>query len=249
MSHQSTMFRVPQKPLDGRNSGLSVGSDYDLPGSTAMTGGFKRRKIFINGLLVGLALLAWEVDAEGVKVDDLSAVLSSPRLESFELLPEEHFDRVGNSIEFIKPVPGDRFLVAVPQPKPEGYHRPEERDKGGVGVEQQDKLTPDDTHKFWRLLLTQLSAFAVVFPAGVYLSMRANIRRDWREHIPKGRLPKVPTLAMMSILCVSRRVKSRRWRLWEQREWFRDMRVRHGLESAYRDTGHWKKLVENRWSS
>ncbi|MEQ5055771.1 hypothetical protein ABN154_28905 [Klebsiella michiganensis] len=246
MSQQSTVFRVSQKLLNCSDSGLSVGSDNNLAGRCFTAGGIKRGKIIINGLFVGLALTAWQVNAEGVKVDAYPSVSPTSSPEPSDLFLKERLDRVGNSIEFIKPVPGERSLIAIPQPKAKGNQGPDEHNQGRIGVEQNNKLTPDDTHKFWQLLLIQLSAFAVVFPAGAYLSMRANIRRDWRQHIPKGRLPEVPVMAMLSMFCIPRKIKPFRWRLWEQRSWFLDMKIRHGFEAAYRDAWFWKKLVAER---
>ncbi|EMB4112526.1 hypothetical protein AB6V67_11670 [Serratia marcescens] len=85
----------------------------------------------------------------------------------------------------------------------------------------------------------------VIFPSlfllGAYLSMRQALRRDWAKHMTKGRAPKVPVLGMISIFCITRRIKPRRWRIWEQRLWFRDMKACQGLVAAYRDARHWKK--------
>lgn len=82
----------------------------------------------------------------------------------------------------------------------------------------------------------------VAFPAGVYISMRRNIHRDWRQHIPKGRLPKAPVMGMLSIWFFPRKIKPLSWQVWEQRSWFLDMKFRYGFEIAYRDTWYWKKL-------
>lgn len=205
------------------------------------------RKVIINSLFVSSLLSSWQVDAQSVKFESSAHEYNFSLFEPFQLSSKEQFNGVRDSIEFIKPVPGDRSLVSIPQTNTEANDRPDESDKRGVGIEQQNKLTPDDTHKFWRLLLIQLSVFAVVFPVGGYISMRATLSREWRKHIPKvGRL-KVPTLAMLSILSISRRIKSKRWQIWEQREWFRDMQIRHGLEVAYRDTWHWKKIIAEKW--
>ncbi|EOG1854722.1 TPA: hypothetical protein MIT56_23640 [Klebsiella pneumoniae] len=250
MSQQSTMSRVSEKPFYCINgSGDVVNPDHSPSRLVLLKFGVKGRKVVINSLFIALALAPSKMKAQCIEVKLPLYTNNFSFPQAFQFGGKKQLYGVGNSIEFIKPVPGERSLIAIPQPKTKGNQGPDEHNQGRVGIEQQNELSPDASHKFWRLLLIQLSVFAAAFPAGVYISMRRNIRRDWRKHIPKGQLPKVPTLAMMSILCVSRRIKSHRWRLWEQRQWFRDMRVRYGIEVAYRDACYWKKLVTERWKA
>ena len=222
----------------------SIGIKEAPPGVIA----FDYSKIIIYSLIVGSLFFARQVKAETVKALPVNAF--AYRLIELDFSPnfyELNLDRLGGSVELIEPVPGERTLIAVPQTKPEGRYRPDERNEGRVGVEQQNELSPDDYHKFWRLLLTQLLAFAAVFPAGVYISMRRNIHRDWRNSIPKGRLPKMPVMGILSISCLPRQIKSRRWLLWEQRSRFIDMKVCKGFENAYLSIWRWKKLVAEKW--
>ncbi|MDM3357456.1 hypothetical protein [Citrobacter sp. Cb004] len=205
------------------------------------------RKVIINSLFVSCLLSSWQVEAQSVKFESSTHKYNFSLFEPFQFSSKEQFNGVRDSIEFIKPIPGDRSLISIPQTNTEANDRPDESDKSGVGVEQQYKLTKEDSHKFWSLIFIQISIFLIVFPVGAYLSMRANIRNYWRIHNPDRRSLKVPALAMLSILSISRRIKSKRWQIWEQREWFRDMQIRHGLEVAYRDTWHWKKIIAEKW--
>lgn len=243
MSQKLTMSRVLQKLLDRCNGCRNVGSDNYLPRGISMTGGIKSRKVFINGLCIGMLLAAGQVNAEKIEF-----VWNGPfRPEPQQLLSEEQLNRIGSGVELLSFVPVLGEPMSKPDPQAKSTYRPDERNEGRIGVEQQNKLTPDDTHRFWRLLLIQLSVFTVVFPVVVYISMRANLRREWRKHIPKGGRLKVPTLGMISILCISRRIKPRGWQIWEQRHWFRDMQACHGIKVAYRDTWYWKKIIAEKW--
>lgn len=248
MSQQSTMSRVSKQSFHGINCRGNITN----PGNSScplvlLKPGVKGCQVVINSLFIGLALTSWEVKAQCVEFKLPPHEYNVAFPQSLQFSGKKQLYGVGNSIEFIKPVPGERSLIAIPQPEAEGNQGPDEHNQRGIGVEQNSKLTPDDTHKFWRLLLTQLSVFAAVFPVGIYISMRANLHRDWRKHIPKGRRLKVPVLGMISILCIPRRIKSRRWQIWEQRQWFMDMKVRHGMGVAYGDTWYWKKIIAERW--
>ncbi|AUO63825.1 hypothetical protein WM46_03135 [Citrobacter freundii complex sp. CFNIH2] len=248
MSQQLTMFRVFKQSFHGINSGGNVRNSGN--GScrfVLLNVGMKGIKIVINCLFIGLAMSIWEVRAQCIEVKLPLHNNNFTLPQSLQFGGKEKFNRVGNRIEFIKPVPGESSLIAVPQPKAERHQCPHESNECRVGVKHKHKLNPDISHKFWQLLLIQLSAFAVVFHSGAYLCMRANIRRDWRQHIPKGRLPKAPVMGMLSILCLPRRIKPLQWQLWEQRSWFLDMKIRHGFEVAYRDAWYWKKLIAERW--
>lgn len=110
-----------------------------------------------------------------------------------------------------------------------------------------NELTPEDMHKFWQLLFPLLASSLIALPLGIYLSIRLTLRHDWRKHISKGRPLKVPVLEMLSNLCITRRIKSHRWQIWEQRGWFRDRKVIYGLEAAYRDTWYWKVSITEEW--
>lgn len=248
MSQQSTMSGEFKQSLHSINCcGNIINPGYISCPLVLLKPGVKGLQVVINSLFIWLALTSWEVKAQCVelKLPLYANNFSFPQPLQFG--GKKQLYGVGNSIEFIKTVPGKRSRIAIPQSETKGNQGPDEHNQRGIGIEQNNKLTPDGTHKFWRLLLTQLSAFAVVFTAGVYLSMRANIRRDWRQHIPKGRLPKAPVMAMLSMFCLPRKVKPFRWLLWEQRSWFLDMKIRYGLEVAYRDARYWKKLVAERW--
>lgn len=248
MSQQSTMPGEFEQSLHSINccGNVIYPNNFTIP-LVLLKFGVKGRKVVINSLFVALALAPSKMKAQCVEVKLPFHMHNFTLPQSLQFGGKEQLYGVGNSIEFIKPVPGERSLIAIPQPKTKGNQSPDEPDQGRVGIEQQNKLTPDDSHKFWRLLLTQLSTFAAAFPAGVYLSMRANIRRDWRQHIPKGELPKAPVMATLSICCLPRKIKPLRWQLWEQRSWFLDMKIRHGFEVAYRDSWYWKKIIAERW--
>ncbi|EOY5009647.1 hypothetical protein [Klebsiella michiganensis] len=248
MSQQSTMSRVSEKPFHCINGSRDVvNPDHSPCCLVLLKFGVKGRKVVINSLFIALALAPSKMKAQCIEVKLPLYTNNFSFPQALQFGGKKQLYGVGNSIEFIKPVPGERALIAVPQSETKGNQGPDEHNQRGIGIEQNNKLTPDDTHKFWRLLLTQLSAFSAAFSVGIYLSMRANIRRDWRQHIPKGRLPKVPAVAMLSMFCIPRKIKPFRWRLWEQRSWFLDMKIRHGFEVAYRDAWYWKKLVAERW--
>lgn len=209
---------------------------------------FQCTKKVIYGLLVISGLTAGQVRAQSPEI--LSGYPGHVSLSVPAVITERIQDQkqlISDGIELFPLISVFGKPVSEPGANTKSTNRPDERNEGRVGVEQNNKLTPDGTHKFWRLLLTQLSAFAAAFSVGIYLSMRANIRRDWRQHIPKGRLPKVPAVAMLSMFCIPRKIRPFRWRLWEQRSWFLDMKIRHGFEVAYRDAWYWKKLVAERW--
>ncbi|EMJ4788519.1 hypothetical protein R8O69_003334 [Klebsiella oxytoca] len=248
MSEQSTVSRVSEQSFHSINccGNVIYPNNFSIP-LVLLKFGMKSREVVIYSLFIALALTPWKVKAQCIEVKLPFHMYNLSLLQSLQLGGKEQLYGVGNSIEFIKPVPGEGTLIAVPQPEAEGYQRPDKHNQGRVGIEQQNKLTPDDTHKFWRLLLTQLLAFAAVFPAGVYISMRRNIHRDWRNSIPKGRLPKMPVMGILSISCLPRQIKSRRWLLWEQRSRFIDMKVCKGLENAYLSIWRWKKLVAEKW--
>lgn len=202
----------------------------------------------INGSIVFLCLTFGQVRAQSPEVfrSDFGHVsLSVPAVITEGIKNQKQF--IGDGIEFFPLVSAPGKPVSDPGANAKSTNRPDERNEGRVGVEQKNKLTPDDSHKFWRLLFIQLSVFLVAFPAGVYLSMRANLRRDWRKHIPKGGRLKVPVLGMISALCIPRCIKPRGWQIWEQREWFMDMKVRYGTAVAYRDSWHWKKIIAEKW--
>lgn len=95
-----------------------------------------------------------------------------------------------------------------------------------------------------RFLLVLLSGAVIVFPSGVYLGVRTACRRDYARRRYTG---KVPVPGVLSVLVIPGKVKCRRWKIWEQRQWFRDMNLSHGIEIAYRDTRNWKKLVAEHW--
>ncbi|SXD31021.1 hypothetical protein [Klebsiella quasipneumoniae] len=243
MSQQSTMSRVSQKPFHCINGSRDVVNPDHCPSRLVLLKfGVKGRKVVINSLFIALALAPSKMKAQciEVKLPLYRNNFSFPQALQFG--GKKQLYGVGNRIEFIKPVPGERALIAIPQPKTKGNQSPDEHDQGRVGIEQQNELSPDASHKFWRLLLIQLSVFAAAFPAGVYISMRRNIHRDWRQHIPKGRLPKAPVMGMLSIWFFPRKIKPLSWQVWEQRSWFLDMKIRYGFEIAYRDTWYWKKL-------
>ena len=248
MSQQLTMLQVLNQHL---NAGDNPCWFFDCRNDSALRVNLTRlqcAKKSIYGLLVISCLSAGQVRAQPPEI--FSGYFGHVPFASQTVIAKGiEFNKkvVSDSVELLSFVPVLGEPMSKPDPQAKSTYRPDERNEGRIGVEQKNKLTPDDTHRFWRLLLIQLSVFAVVFPVGVYISMRANLRREWRKHIPKGGRLKVPTLGMISILCISRCIKPRGWRIWEQRHWFRDMQACHGIEVAYRDTRCWKKIIAEKW--
>ncbi|MFL7880168.1 hypothetical protein AAD050_16290 [Enterobacter hormaechei] len=205
------------------------------------------RKIVINCFFVSGLLSPWQVEAQSVKFESSAHEHKFSLSEPFQFRSKEQLNGIRDGVEFIKPVPGDRSLVSIPQTNSEANDRPDESDKRGVGVKQQNELSPDTSHKFWRLLLIQLIVFVAAFPAGVYISTRRNIHREWRQRIPKGQLPKAPVMGMLSSWFLPRKIKPMRWQLWEQRSCFLHNKIRFGFEIAYRGTWYWKRIIAEKW--
>ncbi|MBN5390758.1 hypothetical protein HS042_24525 [Serratia marcescens] len=202
----------------------------------------KGSKKLLNGCLVLACLSGGEVRAqlpEVVSIDFRAISFSVPTVINEGIQYQEDF--IGNGIELFAPIPALGKPMTEPSTQTERNNRPNEGNKGWVGIEKQNELTPEGVHKFKYFLLIQIGIFLSVFPLSVYFSMRQALRRDWAKHMPKGRAPKVSVLGVISILCITRRFKPRRWQMWEQRQWFRDMKACHGLVAAYRDVRHWKK--------
>lgn len=248
MSQQSTVLQMNKQAINSGDNGRWISDDRIDPvvfvGFTAL----QCVKKSIYRLLIVSCLTTGQVRAESSEI--LSGYpghisLSIPAVITEGIKNQEQF--ISDGIELFPLIPVLGKPVSDPGANTKRTNRPDERNEGRIGVEQKNKLTPDDSHKFWRLLSIQLSAFLVVFPVGAYLSMRTNLRRDWRKHIPKGGRLKVPVLGMISILCIPRCIKSNRWQIWEQRQWFMDMKVRYGVVVAYRDAWHWKKIIAEKW--
>jgi len=213
--------------------------------------GFRRlngRKVIINALLIAGCFFFPHNNLKAFEIvpADLRVVGFTGGTGPFQLVDSD-FQRITDSVELLAPVSSLGKPVTKEGSQYERNDSPGERDEPGVSVEQQYKLTPDDTHKFWQLLLVQLAALAVAFPVAAYLSVRASISRDWHKNTPERRIPKVLVIAMFSILCIPRGLKPYRLKVWEQRYWFLDMKVSSGIEAAYRDTWCWKFSFEKRW--
>ncbi|MES3389861.1 hypothetical protein [Enterobacter hormaechei] len=161
-----------------------------------------------------------------------------------DLLHQQNGDWIRNSIEFFPSVSVYSKPVAEPGTQAKSYNRPGETNQGRISIKQKNELIPDGAHSTRQLLLVLLTSALTVFPLGVYLSLRSACKRDYARGISSV---KVPVLGLLSALIIPRKIKSRRWQIWEQRQWFRDMRLSHGIEVAYRDTWHWKKLVAGLW--
>ncbi|MEX2952745.1 hypothetical protein AB4K01_16265 [Serratia fonticola] len=244
------MFNVGKENFNSSNSLRDVSSNVELPAWILSVKNLQGGLVAFNSISICLFFCVGQVKAQAVEI-----YLASPRIlvtstQLLEASPQFQFDRIGNGIEFLTHVSAFGEPMAKPRPKTEGQDSPgsspDEGNKSGVGAEQNFELTPEGVHKSGSLLLIQIAIFLSLFPLGVYLSVRRALRRDWAKHMPKGRVLKVPVLGMISILCISRRIKTRRWQMWDQRQWFRDMKVSHGLVAAYRDTQFWKKsVVEN----
>lgn len=214
---------------------------WDYPISVGFTSLKGSKKLFY-GCLVLACLSGGEVRAqlpEVVSIDSGAISFSVPTVINEGIQYQKEF--IGNGIELFAPIPALGKPMAEPSTQTERNNRPNESNKGWVGIEKQNELAPGSVHKSGQLLLIHITIFLFVFPLGVYLSVRRALRRDWAKHMPKGRSPKVSVLGMISILCITRRIKSRRWKIWEQRQWFRDVKACHGLVAAYRDARHWKK--------
>lgn len=245
------MFNVGKEFFNSADCLRDVSSDIESATGELPMINPQRGLVAFNSICICLFFSVGQVKAQAVEID-----LSSPRIlvtstQLLEAVPQFQLNRVGNGIEFLAYVSAFGEPVTKPCPKTEGQDSPasspDEGNKPGVGAEQNFELTPEGVHKSGPLLLIQIAIFLSLFPLGVYLSVRRALRRDWAKHMPKGRALKVPVMGMISILCVTRRIKSRRWLVWEQRQWFRDMKVSHGLVVAYRDTQAWKKSVLQSW--
>ncbi|XGI81158.1 hypothetical protein ACED16_05365 [Enterobacter hormaechei] len=174
---------------------------------------------------------------------DLS-IVGLPLLGKANFLHQHNGDWISNSIEFFEPVSLYSKPVAEPGSQTKSYNRPGETNQGRISIEQKNELIPDGAHSTRQLLLVLLTSALTVFPLGVYLSLRSACKRNYARGISAV---KVPVLGLFSVLIIPRKIKNRRWQIWEQRQWFRDMRLSHGIEVAYRDTWHWKKLVAGLW--
>ncbi|MER0046537.1 hypothetical protein ABRP56_09095 [Pectobacterium odoriferum] len=243
-----------QKPFDSCYGGGDIGITVSTRAikKAARAKWNHSRKVFVHGLLVGVAMFCGKVDGESVEI---YGYISAPAIDTpllfklTKLTSEMSLYGVGNSIELLSPIPASGKLMPEPDAKQEGNDSPSKGDGGLNGLEERDYVTQKATHDLREFLLTQLAALFVMFPLGAYIGMRQELRRAWKEHTPKGYLLKVPTLAILSITAIPMRIKSRRWQIWEQRQWFRDMKVCHGVAVAYRDAWYWKKLVAERWQS
>ncbi|EHI0939463.1 hypothetical protein ORR20_003550 [Escherichia coli] len=156
------------------------------------------------------------------------------------------FDRewICDCVEFLTSVPVHCQPMTDTDTKPKGNHGPYERNEGGISIEQGNKFTPDSIHGSRRLLLVLLGGAVIVFPSGVYFGVKAACGHDYARRRYTG---KAPVLGVLSVLVIPKKVKCRRWQIWEQRQWFHDMNLGHGIEIAYQDTRNWKKLVAERW--
>jgi hypothetical protein len=213
-----------------------------------------RRKVVSYGLLVFLSLSAGKLNAERIQVNSNQLLSGLTFSYSTTLSIKENLKGIGNSVEFLKLVHSDGPFVPTLNPEFEGNHSPDKRNdtqnessKGRIAVEQNNKLTPEALHSLHLLPFHMLAAFLLAYPLGVYLSFQGAMRREWRKHTSKGHPLKVPALALLSSVSISRRIKSRRWQIWEQRASFLDMKLRNGLERAYRSSWYWKKLVADKW--
>lgn len=243
----STMLNVGKEIFNSSNSLRDISSDVELPARVLTMINLQRGLVALNSICICLFFSVGQVKAQAVEIN-----LASPRIfvtspQLLEAAPQFQLDRVGNGIELLTHVSAFGEPVTKPRPKTEGQDspasRPEEGNKSGVGAKQNFELAPGGIHKSGPLLLIQMAIFLSLFPLGVYLSVRRALRRDWAKHMSKERALKVPTLGAISILCAPRCIKSHRWQIWEQRQWFRDMKVTHGLVAAYQDTRCWERLV------
>ncbi|EGM7736695.1 hypothetical protein OM306_25880 [Escherichia albertii] len=235
--------KLNQRVKAGKNFCGSFDNRNNPPVFIALTS-FQCVKKVIYGLLVTSCLSAAQVRAQSSEIVSgymwhIPFSVSATLAEGVK--DQEQF--ISDGIELFPLISIFGKPVSEPGAKSKSTNRPDEGNKARVGIEQKNKLTPDDSHNFWRLLFVQVAAFLVAFPVGAYFSMRANLRNDWRKHIQKGRRLKVPVLAMFSITGISDRIKPRSWQIWERKHWFQDMRICHGIEAAYRDAWLWKKRV------
>lgn len=153
-------------------------------------------------------------------------------------------DRICDCVEFLASVPVYCQPMTETDTQPKGNHGPYERNESWIRIEQGNKFTPDSIHGSRRLLLVLLAGAVIVFPSGVYFGLKAVCRRDYARRRYTG---KAPVLGVLSVLVIPKKVNCRRWQIWEQRQWFRDMNLSHGIDIAYQDTRNWKKLVAERW--
>ncbi|AHM75174.1 hypothetical protein LC20_03921 [Yersinia hibernica] len=213
---------------------------------------FKIAKKLTYGALIVFSSGFLHVNAKQPEI-----IFSESRVVPFPLptfgheLIEQKEERISNGIELLTLIPASGEPVTEPSSQHERNHTPSksghtqnETNDGRISVEESHELTPEGAHKFNIFLLINMTIFVSAFLLSAYFSMRRTLRRDWAKHMPKGQALKVPTMGMISILCVPRRIKSRSWQMWEQRQWFRDMKACHGLAVAYRDSWYWKRSVK-----
>ncbi|SUP83793.1 hypothetical protein ACILPN_17745 [Yersinia wautersii] len=245
------MLNKGKQLINSSNSIRYAGVNKNLPRRENLFSGAHGRKVITYCLLIGLTPFCWQVKGETVKFNANVPMSSIPDLESPLLSHEKEFNWIGNNVELLSPVSALSEPVTEPGAQPEssntpnkGNHTQSEANKGRIGVEEKHELTPEGVHQFEIFLLIQIAIFLPAFLLSVYFSMRRTLRRDWAKHMPKGLAPKVSPIGMISILCVPRLIKSHRWQIWEQRQWFRDMKACYGLAVAYRDTWHWKRSIK-----
>lgn len=181
------MLGVREKLFNCSYGGRDVWSGNDLPEFTAPRVSFHRRKIFLNGLLVGLAMSSWQVKAQGVKIESLFLSGNPTLLETFQFGREEQFNRVRNGIESIKSVSGERLPVTVPQSEPKGDNRPDKRDEGRIGVEKKHEFTQWEILQI--LFMGAMPAVLLGMASGRYVSPRTikHYERWMRYHEIKAK--------------------------------------------------------------
>ena len=164
------MFSNSKQLFNGGDSIRDGWSDDNFSARVALCVCAHGRPVFINSLLVGLALSFGQVKAENIKVKGGSAGLTTPSFESVKLSPEKQLYRIGNSVEFLTSISALGEPVAKQSPQPKRNDSPRKSDEGRVSVKEKHELTEDARHNFYQFLLTQLVAFLIMFPLGIYFS-------------------------------------------------------------------------------
>ncbi|TYE07109.1 hypothetical protein [Klebsiella pneumoniae] len=119
MSQQSTMSRVSQKPFHCINGSRNVVNPDHCPSRLVLLKlGVKGRKVVINSLFIVLALAPSKMKAQCIEVKLPLYTNNFSFPQALQFGGKKQLYGVGNSIEFIKPVPGERPLVANHSPKP-----------------------------------------------------------------------------------------------------------------------------------
>lgn len=177
-------------------------------------------------------------------INQIDGEFSSPRCGEHEC--NIFSQGLGDGIEFFTPV--SVYSKPVPEPGAEdkGDNRPDKCSKGhkrGVSTTEGPKLAEENAHGGEIVLFSLIAATLFNFCCGAYLGLRAACRHDYARRNSAG---KAPVIGLLSALIIPRKIKNRRWQIWEQRQWFRDLRLSHGIEVAYRDARYWKRLVTER---